>query len=153
MLHSRLLSPKSNNLRKSSIATNPINRSKSSASFVQMVSKMEIFSKNSNNTNTNQEVKVSIRAQSAFKKNNDDNKNVGLPKVNSLKGKLCLGKMIKPGMILSTEARHNPWADPNPINEAIINRKGLMEMINMGMLPKNSDFTELLNHRYEPKQK
>lgn len=65
-----------------------------------------------------------------------------------MKGKLHLGKLVKPGVILSAEVRHNPWAEPTSINEMLISRKGLMDMVNMGMIPKNADFTELLNHKY-----
>ncbi len=64
-----------------------------------------------------------------------------LPKVSSHKGKLFLGKLAKPGLILSSETRKNPWAEPSEINEMLINKKGLMDMINMGVLPKNANFT------------
>lgn len=72
-----------------------------------------------------------------------------MSRLTNSKGKLHLGKIAKPGLILNSESRNNPWAKPNPISENIINKKGLMDMVNMGMIPKNADFTDLLNHKYE----
>jgi hypothetical protein len=49
---------------------------------------------------------------------------------------------------VKSEHRYTPWANPNPISETLINRKGLMDMIQMGILPKTIDFTDLLNDKY-----
>ena len=35
------------------------------------------------------------------------------------------------------------------INESILSKKGMMEAINMGILPKYADFTEILNNKFE----
>ena len=52
---------------------------------------------------------------------------MGLPKVAQQKaGKLHLGKISKPNIIMSHEDRKNPWANPKPISENIISQKGLM---------------------------
>jgi hypothetical protein len=57
--------------------------------------------------------------------------------------------MSKPQLLASHDVRHNPWRQHQPIQEHIIAQKGLLDVINMGLLPKTTNFTDLLNHRYE----
>ena len=63
--------------------------------------------------------------------------------------KLQFGRIAKPNVMISHEIRHNPLKQKKPISENLILERGLLEVINMGLLPKNINFTEILNKKYE----
>lgn len=107
-------------------------RSKSTSNFIGRV-----FKKDSEEPGR-AGLQTLVRAATAFRKSNDKQT---LPRVSSVKGKLHLGKISKPGVIMTAEHRLNPWGEPKPISEKLINQRGLMEIINMGFIPKNVDFT------------
>lgn len=65
------------------------------------------------------------------------------------KGKLVLGQNNKPSVILSREERMNPWSRRGTITEELINKKGLLSLFAMGVVPRNANCHELLNNRYE----
>ena len=111
MLHSRLASPKIDPATRS-LAVSSISRSKSTLTFGQVIPKME----DAYQRMGGKAVQSISRVQSAIKRKQDQMSLSTLPKVSSHKGKLFLGKLAKPGLILSAEARNNPWAEPNSIN-------------------------------------
>ena len=115
-------------------------RSKSTTTFGHMKSALNNHFQN----NFEKKNSSTIRPISAVRMGNKSKNVSGTP----LK-KLHLGTVAKPNYIASHEVRHNPWRAQKPIHENIISQKGLLEVINMGFLPKNIDFTQLLNHKYE----
>jgi hypothetical protein len=66
-----------------------------------------------------------------------------------LKGKLHLGSIAKPAIILSKEERLNPWAKRSVISEEVLSKKGLLNLVHMGVIAKQYDCLELLNNQYE----
>jgi hypothetical protein len=66
----------------------------------------------------------------------------------AVKGRLHLGSVTKPALILTKEERSNPWAKRSTISEEVLNRKGLLTLFHMGVIAKQHDCQELLNNRY-----
>lgn len=55
------------------------------------------------------------------------------------KGKLHLGNIAKPAIILSKEERLNPWVKRSIISEEILSKKGLLNLVHMGVIAKQFD--------------
>lgn len=66
------------------------------------------------------------------------------------KGKLHLGNIAKPTIILSKEERLNPWGKRSIVSEEVLSKKGLLNLVHMGVIAKQFDCMQLLNNRYEP---
>jgi hypothetical protein len=64
------------------------------------------------------------------------------------KGKLHLGQNTKPVMVLSREERLNPWGRKTSIDEELLAKKGILALVAMGVIPKQTNCHELLNNRY-----
>ena len=54
-------------------------------------------------------------------------------------GKLRLGVINRATMVLSKEERNNPWARKTSIDEQMLVKKGLMQLSDMGVIPKTMD--------------
>ena len=62
-------------------------------------------------------------------------------------GKLRLGVINKATLVLSKEERKNPWAKKTSIDDQVLVKKGLMQLSNMGVIPKTMDCLQLLNYK------
>ncbi len=52
-----------------------------------------------------------------------------------------MGKNAKPILILSKDERINPWGKRTTITEDMLNKKGMLELISMGLITKNANCT------------
>ena len=60
-----------------------------------------------------------------------------------------MGSTSKPILVLSKEQRKDPFHRESILTQDVLNKKGLMQLQNMGVLNKQMDCYELLNLRYE----
>ena len=57
------------------------------------------------------------------------------------RGRLRLGAVAKPSFIISKEERKDPFLKGNSvISEQLLNKKGVIGLITMGTIKKNSDY-------------
>lgn len=64
------------------------------------------------------------------------------------RGNLRMGSIAKPAVILSKEARKNPFHFSNHLTEQLLNHKGICELVSMGLINKQADYYNLLNLKY-----
>lgn len=55
------------------------------------------------------------------------------------RGRLVLGNVARPAVVLSKEERLNPWGKRSVISEELVARKGLLELLQMGVIAKQFD--------------
>lgn len=55
------------------------------------------------------------------------------------KGRLHLGSIAKPAVVLSREERLDPWGKRSAISEEMLSKKGLLDLLHMGVIAKQFD--------------
>lgn len=50
-----------------------------------------------------------------------------------------MGSIAKPAVVLSREERLNPWGKRSVISEEMVSRKGLLELLQMGVIARQFD--------------
>lgn len=64
-----------------------------------------------------------------------------------------MGSNTKPIMTLTKEERKNPFHKATKVNENMLNKKGLLQLMSMGVINKQTNIYDLLNLRYEVEDK